>query len=200
MYYLKTIKENILHSLPVIILYFFSFYNIEELRQVGKINVFSFNLQMILIYFYTLKFPDYLGVGHIFLAGFISDTVIGIPLGATSLSYLSLSVFTTYLRNSTIRSVMTAEWFTFIPALFFSNFIYLIIVNNFWKHLNPDAWLVIFLIGGTIIGIGINVSQKIFPDELKPIATSIYRELKMTISKKEVQEAITDSIREYLKK
>ncbi|MBT5953165.1 biotin--[acetyl-CoA-carboxylase] ligase [bacterium] len=51
-----------------------------------------------------------------------------------------------------------------------------------------------------IIGIGINVSQKIFPDELKPIATSIYRELKMTISKKEVQEAITDSIREYLKK
>lgn len=131
MYYLKTIKENILHSLPVIILYFFSFYNIEELRQVGKINIFSFNLQMILIYFYTLKFPDYLGVGHIFLAGFISDTVIGIPLGATSLSYLSLSVFTTYLRNSTIRSVMTAEWFTFIPALFFSNFIYLIIVNNF---------------------------------------------------------------------
>lgn len=31
----------------------------------------------------------------------------------------------------------------------------IIIVNNFWKHLNPDAWLVIFLIGGTIIGIGI---------------------------------------------
>jgi hypothetical protein len=31
----------------------------------------------------------------------------------------------------------------------------IVIVNNFWKHLNPSAWLVIFFIGGTIIGIGI---------------------------------------------
>jgi len=31
----------------------------------------------------------------------------------------------------------------------------IIIVNNFWKHLNPSAWLVILLISGIIIGIGI---------------------------------------------
>ena len=31
----------------------------------------------------------------------------------------------------------------------------IIIVNNFWKHLNPSAWLVILLIGSIIIGIGI---------------------------------------------
>ena len=86
---------------------------------------------MILIYFYVLKFPEDLGFGHIFLAGIINDAVVGIPLGTTSLSYLSLALFTSYIRNATIRTVMTAEWFTFVPALFFSNFVYLIIINNF---------------------------------------------------------------------
>jgi cell shape-determining protein MreD len=131
MYYLKIIKDKIFSSLPIIFLYFISFYNFAELKEIGKINIFSFNFQMVLIYFYVLKFPDHLGFGHIFISGFISDVIIGIPLGVTSLSYLTLSVFTTYLRNSTLRSVMTAEWFTFIPALFFANLVYLSILNNF---------------------------------------------------------------------
>jgi cell shape-determining protein MreD len=86
---------------------------------------------MILIYYYILKFPDDLGFGNIFVAGIINDTVLGIPLGTTSLSYLTLSLFTSYIRNATLRPVMTAEWFTFVPALFFSNLVYLVIINNF---------------------------------------------------------------------
>ena len=130
MRFLNIIKEKIFRSLPIIFLYFFSFYHFQ-LAEVGKINFFSFNFQMILIYFYILKFPEELGFGNIFLAGIINDTVLGTPLGSTSLSYLTLSFFTTYIRNVTLRPVMTAEWFTFIPALFFSNFVYLIIINNF---------------------------------------------------------------------
>ena len=130
MYYLRTIKEKIFTSLPIIFLYYFSFYHFQT-PEVGKINLFAFNFPMILIYFYVLKFPDNLGFGNIFLAGLINDTVLGIPLGTTSLSYLTLSLFTTYIRNATLRSVLTAEWFTFIPALFFSNLVYLIIINNF---------------------------------------------------------------------
>jgi cell shape-determining protein MreD len=126
----KFIKEQIFKSLPIVFLYFFSFYHFQ-IPEVGKINLFAFNFQMILIYFYVLKFPDSLGFGNIFLAGLINDTVIGIPLGTTSLSYLTLALFTTYIRNATLRSVMTAEWFTFIPALFFSNLVYLVIINKF---------------------------------------------------------------------
>jgi|TARA_B110000971_G_scaffold217671_1_gene255004 cell shape-determining protein MreD len=130
MLYFKIIRDKIFYSLPVILLYFFSFYHFQ-VPEVGKINLFAFNFQMILIYFYVLKFPENLGFGNIFLAGIINDTVLGTPLGTTSLSYLTLSLFTSYIKNATIRSVMTAEWFTFIPALFFSNLIYLIIINNF---------------------------------------------------------------------
>ena len=130
MRFLNIIKEKIFRSLPIIFLYFFSFYHFQ-LPEVGKINFFAFNFQMILIYFYILKFPEELGFGNIFLAGIINDTVLGTPLGSTSLSYLTLSFFTTYIKNATLRPVMTAEWFTFIPALFFSNFVYLTIINNF---------------------------------------------------------------------
>ena len=130
MYYFIKIKNIIINSLPIIFLYFFSFFHFQ-IPEIGKVNIFSFNIQMILIYFYVLKFPEDLGFGHIFLAGIINDTVLGTPLGTTSLSYLSLSFFTTYIRNATLRSLLTAEWLTFIPALFFSNLIYLIIINNF---------------------------------------------------------------------
>jgi len=124
------IKKNLFTSLPILSLYFFSFYHFQ-IPEVGKIGIFSFNFQMILIYFFVLKSPSSLGFGNIFLAGIINDTVMGTPLGATSLSYLALSLFTSYIRNATIRPVLTAEWFTFIPALFFSNLVYLVIINNF---------------------------------------------------------------------
>ena len=130
MHYFRIIKIKLFTSLPIIFLYFFSFYHFQT-PEVGKINIFAFNFQMILIYFYVLKFPVNLGFGNIFLAGIINDAVIGITLGTTSLSYLTLSLFTTYIRNATLRSVMTAEWFTFVPALFFSNLVYLVIINNF---------------------------------------------------------------------
>jgi cell shape-determining protein MreD len=130
MHYFRIIKIKLFTSLPIIFLYFFSFYHFQ-VPEVGKINLFSFNFQMILIYYYVLKFPDNLGFGNIFLAGILNDTVLGMPLGATSLSYLTLSLFTSYIRNATLRPLMTAEWFTFIPALFFSNLVNLLIINNF---------------------------------------------------------------------
>ena len=130
MLYFRIIKEKFFSSLPIILLYFFSFYHFQ-VAEVGKINFFAFNFQMILIYFYVLKHPDNLGYGNIFLAGIINDTVLGTPLGTTSLSYLTLSTFTSYIRNATIRSVVTSEWFAFIPALFFSNLVYLLVINNF---------------------------------------------------------------------
>ena len=131
MYTFKYLKEIFLKSLPVILLYFISFSSFEGLKAVPNALLFSFNFQMIIIYFYILKYPDYLGIGHIFLTGLINDVVVGSPLGASSLSYLAMCFFTSYMRNVTLRSKMSAEWFTFIPAIFFSNLVYFIIINNF---------------------------------------------------------------------
>ena len=131
MYTFRSIKESSLKLLPIILLYFLSFNSFEGAKAVPNFALFSFNLHMIIIYFYVLKHPEYLGIGHIFLAGLINDVVIGTPLGVSSLSYLVMCLVTSYIRNVTLRSKMTAEWFTFIPAIFFSNLTFFIIVNNF---------------------------------------------------------------------
>jgi rod shape-determining protein MreD len=131
MYSFKYLRKAIARSLPVIILYFVSFSSFESMNNFPNVTLFSFNLHMIIIYFYILKYPDYLGTGHIFLAGLINDVVVGIPLGTSSLSFLILCFFSSYIRNVTLRSKVTAEWFTFIPAIFFSNLIYFVIINNF---------------------------------------------------------------------
>jgi len=124
-------KEFILKNLAVFIFYYLSFSTFEGLKEYSDLVIFSFNLQMIIVYFYVLKYPENLGNGHIYLAGIINDVVIGTPLGASSVSYLVLSLFSTYIRNATLRSRMTSEWTAFIPALFFSNLTYFIIINNF---------------------------------------------------------------------
>jgi rod shape-determining protein MreD len=131
MFTYKKFRELLAHAAPIIVLYFFSFNSFEGVKGLENLYFLSFNLQMIIIYIYILKFPDYLGIGHIFLAGIINDVVLGVPLGTSSLSYLMMCFFTTYIRNVTLRSKMSAEWFSFIPAIFFSNLIYFIIVNNF---------------------------------------------------------------------
>ena len=125
------LKDLIFRNLALIILYILSFDALEGLKLYPNLFIFSFNLQMIIVYFYVLKYPDQLGYGHIFIVGIINDVVTGIPLGTTSLSYLILCFFTSYIRNVTLRSKMSAEWFAFIPALFFSNLVYFIIINNF---------------------------------------------------------------------
>ena len=132
---LSVIKNFFINNLIVIIFYFLSFSSFEGIKEFSDLVIFSFNLPMIIIYFFILKFPDRLGLGHIFLGGIFNDVVIGIPLGASSLSYLILAFFTSYIRNATLRSKMTAEWTTFIPTLFFSNLVYFFIINNF-SHLS----------------------------------------------------------------
>ena len=132
---LNTIKNFFSQNLIVIVFYAISFSTFEGIKEFQDLLIFSFNLQMIIVYFYVLKFPENLGNGHIFMAGIVNDVVIGIPLGTSSLSFLVLTFFTTYIRNATLRSRMTSEWTTFIPALFFSNLTYFIIINNF-SHLS----------------------------------------------------------------
>jgi rod shape-determining protein MreD len=128
---LKYIKELLSKSLPVLLLYYLSFNSFENIKALPNSTLFSFNFHMIIIYFYILKYPEYLGTGHIFFAGIINDVVLGTPLGTSSLSFLAMCLFTSYIRNVTLRAKMTAEWFTFIPAIFFSNLIFFVIVYNF---------------------------------------------------------------------
>jgi cell shape-determining protein MreD len=114
----RTIGQGFIKLLPLFILYFLSLNSFAITKTIPHIEIFSFNVQIIIIYFYVLRLPEYLGFGHVFLIGILKDVLTGTPLGATAVNYLVLCVVAT-------------EWFMFIPALFFSNFAYFAIINNF---------------------------------------------------------------------
>ena len=109
-------KYNYLHKLytwiPIIFLYI-SVLNEFDLNYLN-IDYFSFNFPFILIFYFSLKGYvkfDYL---FVFFAGLINDTVVGLPLGVSSLSYVLICIFSSYLRHMTIRPHLIKDWFYFL--------------------------------------------------------------------------------------
>ena len=115
---------------PVILLYYLSISEIDTYFE-NYFEILSFNIQLIIIYFWVSKRPEILGSGHIFFAGLINDVVMGFPLGISALSYLTVSLVATYVKNMTVNTRITTDWFTFFIAIFFSNLVFFILLVNF---------------------------------------------------------------------
>ena len=79
-----------------------------------NLKYFSFNFPFILIFFFTLKEFKHFDYLLVFLAGLINDTVVGLPLGISSLSYILICIATSYFRNITIRPNPIKDWFYFL--------------------------------------------------------------------------------------
>ena len=115
---------------PLIFLYYLSISEIDSHFE-NYFEILSFNIQLIIIYFWSLKRPEVLGNGHVFFAGIINDVVMGIPLGLSSLSYLIVALTSTYVKNMTVNTSIASDWFTFFIAIIFSNMTFLILASNF---------------------------------------------------------------------
>ena len=98
--------------LPIIFL-FISVLNEFDFNYLN-LDYFSFNFPFILIFFFTLKESKNFDYLLVFLAGLINDTVVGLPLGISSLSYVLICIFTSYFRNITIRPNPVKDWFYFL--------------------------------------------------------------------------------------
>tara|TARA_A100001035_G_C27579836_1_gene407030 strand:+ start:182 stop:688 length:507 start_codon:yes stop_codon:yes gene_type:complete len=79
-----------------------------------NLKYFSFNFPFILIFFFTLKDFKHFDYFFVFIAGLFNDTVVGLPLGISSLSYVLICVATAYIRNITIRPSPIKDWFYFL--------------------------------------------------------------------------------------
>ena len=122
--------KKIFNAGPLILLYYLSISEIDtNLEKVFEI--FTFNLPIIIIYFWILKRPFIMGTGHIFVAGLINDVVMGFPLGISSLSYLVICFFSNYVRNKSVNTTIASDWFTFLIALIFANLLFFSLLNNF---------------------------------------------------------------------
>ena len=127
--------------LPIIVL-FISVLNEFDLNYL-KLKYFSFNFPFILIFFFTLK--DFKNFDYllVFLAGLINDTVVGLPLGISSLSYILICIATSYLRNITIRPNPIKDWFYFIFIISLINSMNYSILTLFFSY---DLLLLSYLV------------------------------------------------------
>ena len=123
----KTFFNSILSYLPVLIL-FISVLNEVDLNFL-KIEYFSFNFVYILIFYWTLKNPNYLSYGSIFIAGLINDVVVGMPIGISSFCYLLICAATAYLRNITIIPNFINDWIALLITILFVNSIQVITLD-----------------------------------------------------------------------
>ena len=127
-------KLNILNKIynagPLILLYYLSISDVDANLE-NFLEIFSINLQIIIIYFWMIKRPILMGTGHIFVAGLINDVVMGFPLGISSLSYLVVCFVGNYVRNKSVNTTLASDWVTFLIALLLSNLLFFSLTNNF---------------------------------------------------------------------
>ena len=118
--------------LPIIVL-FVSVMNEFDFNYLN-LEYFSFNFPFILIFFFSLKEFKHFDYFLVFIAGLINDTVIGLPLGISSLSYTLICILTSYLRNITIRPHPIKDWFFFLFTISLINSISYSILTLFFSY------------------------------------------------------------------
>ena len=84
--------------LPILIL-FISVLNEFDFNYLN-LKYFSFNFPFILIFFFTLKDFKNFDYFLVFIAGLFNDTVVGLPLGISSLSYILICIAAAYIKTS----------------------------------------------------------------------------------------------------
>ena len=123
--------------LPILVL-FISVLNEFDFNYLD-LNYFSFNFPFILIFFFSLKDFKHFAYILVFFAGLINDTVVGLPLGISSLSYLLICVATSYFRQITIRPNPVKDWFYFLFIISLVNSINYSVLALFFSY-NLILW------------------------------------------------------------
>ena len=136
-----SIFNNLLRYAPILLL-FISVLNEFDFNYL-ELKYFSFNFPFILIFYWSLKRSETLGLGLVFIAGLFNDVVVGFPIGVSSFSYLLICGFSAYLKNITLRPSILKDWVFFaITILVVNSLMYSILVLFFSLHLDYNDLLV----------------------------------------------------------
>ena len=131
------LKARLFKYLPLILLYFSVLNELDV--DVPILGLISFNLPFIIIFYWSLKDPDHIGNGLIFISGIFNDVTLGYPIGVSWFIYLTIIAFASYLRNITLRPSIYKDSIVFLIAILFANsvnasilsFIFSIEINYF---------------------------------------------------------------------
>ena len=121
------LKARLFKYLPLILLYFSVLNELDV--DVPILGLISFNLPFIIIFYWSLKDPDHIGNGLIFISGILNDVTLGYPIGLSSFIYLIIIAFAAYLRNITLRPNIYKDSIVFLVAILFANSVNALILS-----------------------------------------------------------------------
>ena len=155
----KQIKFKFFAMMPLFLLFFITLNG----NSIIDFKFFSISIHYIIIYYWALKQPQYLGNGFIFLSGIITDVVFGLPIGISALTLLVIATVAAYVRSVTVRISLLSDWLSFIPALLITNFVYFITlyfldysIDYFYMFRNSIFTFVFYPILWIIFGVLLN--------------------------------------------
>tara|TARA_B100000287_G_scaffold399535_1_gene417926 strand:+ start:197 stop:697 length:501 start_codon:yes stop_codon:yes gene_type:complete len=120
-------QNKLFKYFPLFLLYF-SVLNEFDI-DVTSFGLLSFNLPFIIIFYWSLKDPDHIGNGLIFISGILNDVTLGYPIGVSSFVYLTIISFAAYLRNITLRPNIFKDSLVFLIAILFANSVNALILS-----------------------------------------------------------------------
>ena len=123
--FVKNFKNSFVSLVPLILLFFISLNGMSII----DLSFFTVNIHFILVYYFTLRKPDLLGNGFIFLSGIITDVIHGLPIGATALTLLIIAGVASYVRVVTVRISLLTDLISFIPTLLLASLTYYFVLN-----------------------------------------------------------------------
>ena len=154
---------------PLIILYTLVFTGFDLSFYVYDHN-FSFNFVYMVIFFWSLKNPYYLGFGFIFFSGIINDVVQNLPIGISSINYLFLSLIATFIRVRLITPNIIYDWILFLIAL---------------SIVGSINYIVLFLIFVIPVKYGTLMTSSLITFIIYPIFSKIFTNINLLIIKYE---------------
>ncbi len=113
------VKKNYNDLLSVLIVLIVTLAPSISLEAFGDIQLNKyFNLEFIIIYFFSFNRFKYFRVISLFVLGIIVDSLIGNYLGISSIAFLILYKIAIYQNTIQVRSIFISEWIAFGLAIF----------------------------------------------------------------------------------
>ena len=77
-----------------------------------------FNIQFLLIYFFSFNRFIFFSIIPLFFLGLVNDSITGSPLGMSSCIYILIYKIAVYQNTIKLRSIFKAEWIAFGISIF----------------------------------------------------------------------------------
>ena len=77
-----------------------------------------FNIQFLLIYFFSFNRFIFFSIIPLFFLGLVNDSIVGSPFGMSSCIYILIYKIAVYQNTIKLRSIFKAEWIAFGISIF----------------------------------------------------------------------------------